>query len=165
MTKLNLEAGCRMSSTMLMLEALLLHRLQSVEVSSLSSSLPLPLLLPFPSSSLSSSSSSSEEEEEDSRFSSIFRLVFSAFFRFSARLSPVFSLFLKLGLMYLLTVSALAAACNAGESFFIFMRRFWNQILICLSLRPNCAANSNRLGLQRYLQKNPRKLTRLLAIQ
>ena len=36
-------------------------------------------------------------------------------------------------------------------SFFHFIRRFWNQILICLSVSPSECAISMRLRLVRYL--------------
>lgn len=40
-----------------------------------------------------------------------------------------------------------------ASSFFHFIRRFWNQILMCLSVRFNMAASSILLGLEIYLLK------------
>lgn len=35
--------------------------------------------------------------------------------------------------------------------FLCFMRRFWNQVLTCVSLRPKAEANSTRSGVDKYL--------------
>lgn len=40
-----------------------------------------------------------------------------------------------------------------ASSFFHFIRRFWNQILMCLSVKFNIAASSIRRGLEIYLLK------------
>lgn len=35
--------------------------------------------------------------------------------------------------------------------FLCFIRRFWNQVLTCVSLNPSAAANSTRSGVDKYL--------------
>jgi hypothetical protein len=42
---------------------------------------------------------------------------------------------------------------DTGLLFLAFMRRFWNQILICRSVNPSMSASSVRRGRQRYLKK------------
>lgn len=37
--------------------------------------------------------------------------------------------------------------------FLCFIRRFWNQVFTCVSLRPRAAANSTRSGVDKYLDR------------
>lgn len=54
-------------------------------------------------------------------------------------------------------VELLVVISRRRNCFLCFMRRFWNHVFTCVSLRPNAEANSTRSGVDRYLCMNGRK--------
>lgn len=50
-----------------------------------------------------------------------------------------------------LLVVVVVVISRRRNCFLCFMRRFWNHVFTCVSLRPNADANSTRSGVDRYL--------------